>query len=65
MKGMLDMELDVINDKTVEGPKRITKAEVGLSIKKRVIDTRVHTDVKELVTTLRANRVCDAEANKL
>ena len=59
------MELDVINDKTIEGLKRISKAEVGISIKKRVNDTRVHTDVKEVVTTLRASRVCDAEVNKL
>ena len=28
-------------------------------------DTRVHTDVKEIGTTLRAIRVCDAEVNKL
>ena len=65
LKGVLDMELDEINDKTVEGLKRISKAEVGISIKKRVTDTRVHTDVKEVVTTLRASRVCDAEVNKL
>jgi hypothetical protein len=45
--------------------KRISKADVGISIKKRVNDTRVHTDVKEVVTTLRVSRVCDAEVNKL
>ena len=28
-------------------------------------DTRVHTDVKEVVTTLRASRVCDVDVNKL
>ena len=65
LKGMLDMELDVINDKTVEGLKRTSKAEAGISIKKRVTGTRVHTDVKEVVTTLKASRVCDAEVNKL
>ena len=52
MKGMLDMELDEINDKTVEGLKKVSRAEVGISIKKRVTDTRVHTDVKEVVTSL-------------
>ena len=62
---MLGMELDVLNDKTVEGLKRISKAEVEVSIKKRVTDTRVHTDVKEVVTTLRASRVCDDEVSKL
>ena len=69
LKGVLDMELDEINDKTVDGLKRISKAEVGICIKERVTDTRVHTDVKEVVTTLRAStqpsRVCDAEVNKL
>ena len=65
LKGVLDMGLDEINDKTVEGLKRISKAEVGISIKKRVTHTRVHTDVKEVVTTLKASRVCDAEVNKL
>ena len=59
------MELDEINDKTVEGLRRTSKAEVGIRIKKRVTDTRVHTNVKEIVTTLRASRVCDAEVNKL
>ena len=29
------MELDEINDKTVEGLKRISKAEVGISVKKK------------------------------
>ena len=65
LKGVLHMELDEINDKTVEGLKRVSKAEVGIGIKKRVTDTRVHTDVKEVVTTLRASRVCDAEVSKL
>ena len=59
------MESDKINDKTIEGLKRIPKAEVRITIKKRMTDTRVHTDVKEVVTTLRASRVCDAEVNKL
>ena len=65
LRGMLDMELDVINDETVEGLKRVSKAEVGISVKKRVTDTRVHTDVKEVVTSLRASRVCEAEVGKL
>ena len=65
LKGVLDMELDEINDKTIEGLKRISKTTVEIGIKKRVTDTRVHTDVKEVVTTLRASRVCDAEVNKL
>ena len=65
LKGVMDMELDEINDKTIEGLKRISKAEVGLSIKTRVTDTRVHTGVKEIVTTLRANKVYNAEVNKL
>ena len=65
LRGMLDMELDVINDKTVEGLKSVSKAEMGISVKKRVNDTRVRTDVKEVVTSLRANRVCEAEASKL
>ena len=38
---------------------------MGISVKKRVTDTRVHTDVKEVVTSLRASRVCEAEASKL
>ena len=46
MKGMLDMELDVINDETMEGLKRVSKAEVWRSVKKTVTDTRVHIDVK-------------------
>ena len=65
LKDMLDMELDVINDETVEGLKRVSKAEVGISIKKRVTGTRVHTDVKEVVTSLRASRVCELEVSKL
>ena len=65
MRSVLDMELDEINDKTVEGLKRVSKAEVGISVKKRVTDTRVHTDVKEVVTSRRANRVCEAEVDKL
>ena len=52
LRSVLDMELDEINDKTSEGLKRISKAEVGISVKKRVTDTRVHTDVKEVVTSL-------------
>ena len=59
------MEIDDINDKTVEGLKRVSKAEVGISINKRVAETRVHTDVKEVVISLRASRVCDAEVSKL
>ena len=65
LRGMLNMELDEINDKTVEGLKRISKAEVGVSIKKRVTDTRVHTDAKEVVTTLRASKVCDGEVTRM
>ena len=65
LKGMLGMELHVLNDKTVEGLKRIPTAEVGIDIKRKVTDTRVHTNVKEVVTTLRDSRVCDAEVNKL
>ena len=34
LKDMLGMELDVINDKTVEGLKRISKAEVGKRTKR-------------------------------
>ena len=65
LRGMLDMEIDDINDKTVEGLKTVSKAEVGISINKRVAETRVHTDVKEVVISLRASRVCDAEVSKL
>ena len=65
MREMLDMELDEINDKTVEGLRRISKAEVGIGVKKRAADTRVHTDVKEVVTTLRASRKCDNEVTKM
>ena len=65
LREMLDMELDEINDKTVEGLKKVSKAEVGISVKKRVADTRVHTDVKEIVTTLRASRKCDTEVTKM
>ena len=36
---MLEMKLDEVNDKTVEGLKKISKAEVDISIKKRVTDT--------------------------
>ena len=64
LKEMLDMELDEINDKTVEGLKRISKAEVGISVKRRVADTRVDTGVKEVVTTLRTSRKCDNEVTK-
>ena len=64
LRGMLDMGLDEIIDKTVEGLTRVSKAEVGISIKKGVTDTRVHIDVKEVVTSLRASRVCDAEVSK-
>ena len=45
--------------------KRVSKAEVGISVKKRVVDTRVHTDVKEIVTTLRTSRECDTEVTRL
>ena len=65
LKGMLDMELDEINDKTVVGRKKVSKADVGLNIKKRVPDTRDHTGVKEVVITLRASSGYDAEVNKL
>ena len=36
LKEMLDMELDEINGKTLEGLKRISKAEVGISVQKRL-----------------------------
>ena len=41
------------------------KAEAGISIKKRVTATRVQTGVNEVVATLSASSVCDAEVNKL
>ena len=59
------MELDDINDKTIEGLKRVSKTEVGISTKRRVVETRVHTEVKEVVVSLRASRICDAEVSKL
>ena len=59
------MELDAINDKTAEGLKRISKAEVRFSVKKGVADTNVRTDVKEIVTTLRTSKRCDSEVTKM
>ena len=38
---------------------------LGASVQKRVTDTRVHTDVKEIVTALRTSRKCDTEVTKL
>ena len=62
---MLEMGLDEINDKTVEGLKATSKAEVDISIKTRVTDTRAHTDVNLVVTSSRASRVSDADVKKL
>ena len=65
LKKTLHMNLDEVNDKLVGGLKAVPKAEVGISISKRVTDTRVHTDVKEVVEALRTSRSCDAEVSRL
>ena len=39
LKGMVGIGLDVVNGKVVEGLKKISKAEVGISTKKRMTDT--------------------------
>ena len=48
LKTALHASLGEVNVRTVEGLKTVSKTELGISVKKRVTDTRVHTDVKEV-----------------
>ena len=59
------MGLDEINEKTVTGLKAISKVEVGISVNKRTEDTRVFSDVKEVITSLRAAKKCSVEVHRL
>ena len=59
------MGLDEINENTVTGLKAISKVEVGISVNKRTEDTRVFSDVKEVITSLRAVKKCSVEVHRL
>lgn len=61
----MHLDLNEINKRTIEGLKSVSKSEVGISVNKRIEDTRVYIDVKEVTTTLKATRKCSAEAHRL
>ena len=61
LKELLDTGLDNVNVQVVKGLTEVSKRVVGVSTNKRAADTRVYTDVKAVVTSLREVRKCEVK----